>query len=281
MAASRGSRRWRRGALVVGATAAAVAARALWFEPRRVRLTCHELRLPGWPATLDGLRVALIADLHAGAPHVGLRTLRRIVAQVDGAGPDLVVLLGDYADRQVALATHVSPEAVAQRLADLRAPTVAVLGNHDWTQWGPRMRDALRGAGLTVLENDAVAVGVRGDRVWTVGVADATTRSPSLRSIAGVPVDEPVLVLTHHPDVFAHVPPRAALTLAGHAHGAQVNLPLLRRRITPSRYGARYRAGHVEEDGRHLFVSCGVGTSRLPVRLFAPPEVALLRLRAI
>ena len=64
-----------------GATAAAVAARALWWEPRRVRLTRHDIGLPGWPPALDGLRVALIADLHAGAPHVDLRKLERVVAR--------------------------------------------------------------------------------------------------------------------------------------------------------------------------------------------------------
>ena len=263
-----------------GATAAAVAARALWWEPRRVRLTRHEIVLPGWPVELDGVRVAVIADLHAGAPHVDLRTLERLVAHVNGAAPDLVVLLGDYADREVALATPVAPEPIAQRLAKLLAPTVAVLGNHDWLQWGARMRDALRGAGLIVLENDAVALQLHGRRLWTVGVADATTRTPTLRDLDALPAGDPVLVLSHDPDVFPAVPPRGALTLAGHLHGAQVNVPLLRDRAVPSRYGARYRAGHVEEGGRHLFVSRGIGTSRLPVRLFATPEVAVLRLRA-
>ncbi|HWI09193.1 MAG TPA: metallophosphoesterase [Solirubrobacteraceae bacterium] len=263
-----------------GTAAAAVAARALWWEPRRVRLTRHEIVLPGWPAELDGVRVALIADLHAGAPHVDLRKVERVVARVNGAAPDLVVLLGDYADREVALATPVAPEAIAQRLATLRAPTVAVLGNHDWRQWGPRMRDALRGAELIVLENDAVALQLHGHRLWTLGVADATTRTPALQDVDALPAGDPVLVLSHNPDVFPAVPPRVALTLAGHLHGGQVNVPLLRDRATPSRFGARYRAGHVEEGGRHLFVSRGIGTSRLPVRLFAAPEVALLRLAA-
>ncbi|HEV2786988.1 MAG TPA: metallophosphoesterase [Solirubrobacteraceae bacterium] len=266
--------------MAAGAAAAVVAARALWWEPRRVRLTCHEIALPDWPTALDGMRVALIADLHAGAPHVDPHTVERVVARVNRAGPDLVVLLGDYADRKVTLATPVAPEAIAQRLAQLRPPAVAVLGNHDWVQWGPRMRDALRGAGLTVLENDAVPLRLRGSRLWVLGVADLTTRTPSLQPIAALPAGEPVLVLSHHPDVFPAVPARVALTLAGHMHGGQVNLPLLRARATPSRYGARYRAGHVEEDGRHLFVSRGIGTSRLPVRLFAAPEVALLRLVA-
>ena len=239
-------------------------------------MTHHDLPLPRWPRALDGVRVALIADLHAGAPHVDLRTLERLAARVNRAAPDLVVLLGDYAGAKVRGATPLAPEQVAQRLAALRPPAVAVLGNHDWVQWGPRMRDALRAAGLTVLENDAVPIELRGRRLWTVGVADLTTRTPSLQAVDAVPAEDPVLLLTHNPDVFPAVPPRVALTLAGHLHGAQVNLPLLRDRAVPSRYGARYRAGHVEEDGRHLFVSRGIGTSRLPVRLFAKPEIAVL-----
>lgn len=245
-----------------------------------MRLTRHEIALPGWPVALDDARVAVVADLHAGAPHVDPAKLERVVARVNEARPELVALLGDYADPDVALAAPVAPEAVAQRLAQLHAPAVAVLGNHDWDEWGSRMCDALRACGLTVLENAAVCARIRGQSLWIVGVADEDTREPSLEVVATLPEREPVIVLSHSPDVFPRVPPRVALTLAGHMHGAQVNLPLLRARVTPSRYGARYRAGHLVEGGRHLFVSRGVGTSRLPVRLLAAPEVALLRLRA-
>ena len=268
----------RRLPLAVLAAAGAAGARALWWEPRHVRITRHELRLPHWPAALDGMQVAVIADLHVGAPQVGLRKLERVVAAVNGAAPDLVALLGDYADPRVAFGDRIPPDAVAQRLARLAAPAVAVLGNHDWDHWGPRMSDALRRAGLTVLENDCVPVALGSSHAWVLGMADASTRAPSFGALDAVPDGEPVIVLSHDPDVFPRVPPRVALTLAGHLHGSQVNLPLVRERVTPSRHGARYAAGHVEEGGRHLFVSRGIGTSRLPVRFLAPPEVALLRL---
>jgi predicted MPP superfamily phosphohydrolase len=87
-----------------------------------------------------------------------------------------------------------------------------------------------------------------------------------------------VLLLSHHPDVFPHVPMRVALTLSGHTHGAQVDLPGIRERFTPSKHGSRYTRGHQVEGGRHLFVSSGVGTARLPVRFRARPEIALLEL---
>jgi predicted MPP superfamily phosphohydrolase len=91
-----------------------------------------------------------------------------------------------------------------------------------------------------------------------------------------VPAEAPVVVITHNPDLFPGVPARVLLTLAGHTHGGQVDLPLLGRLIVPSRCGARYAIGHVREDGRDLFVTPGLGTSILPVRFRVPPEISLL-----
>ena len=230
-----------------------------------------------------------MADLHTGAPHVDLDKLAQIVERLNRAHPDLVALLGDYADPAVALGHRVEPDQVAARLADLRAPLgrFAVLGNHDWHEHGAAMPRALRDHGITVLENDAVRKNGDGPLSWTAGgapfwvagVADAMTRDPRLdTTLAGVPDDEPVLLLSHDPDVFPHVPDRVSLTLAGHTHGAQVDIPVVRDKVTPSQHGARYTDGHRVEGGRHLFVSAGVGTSRLPIRLGARPEVVLLRL---
>ena len=89
-----------------------------------------------------------------------------------------------------------------------------------------------------------------------------------------------MLLAVHDPDMFPQVPERVALTVAGHLHGGQVNVPLLRRAMLPTRYGERYLAGHVVERGRHLYVSTGIGTAGLPLRLRRPPEVPVLRLTA-
>jgi predicted MPP superfamily phosphohydrolase len=108
-------------------------------------------------------------------------------------------------------------------------------------------------------------------------VSDARTRAADVaRALAAVPEGAPALVLTHNPDVFVRVPDRVLLTLAGHTHGGQVNLPVLGRLIVPSRFGERYAIGHVHEEGRDLFVSPGIGTSIIPVRLRVPPEISLL-----
>lgn len=266
-------------AAVVVAAVAGVAGWSGWFAPRRVRLRRRTLGLPHWPAELADLRVAVMSDLHTGTPHVDAAKVARLVAQVNRIRPDLVVLLGDYVDPTVPFGTPVAPAAVAAALGGLRAPlgVVAVLGNHDWVHTGPDMARRLRAAGVTVLENDAVAVG---ERLWVAGVGPEGERVANpVAALTRVPDDAAVLLLSHHPDTFVRVPERVALTLAGHTHGGQVAVPGLGARHIPSRFGDRFAGGHVVEDGRHLFVSAGIGTSRLPIRLLAPPEIVVLRLR--
>jgi uncharacterized protein len=267
------------GAAAAGLAGAAIAWRALWQEPRTERRRELELELPSWPATLDGLRVALVSDLHAGAPHVDEERIARVVASVREQRADLVLLLGDYVDDEVHFGSAVSPEAVAGRLAALEAPrgVLAVLGNHDWRHDGPRVAAALRAAGVPVLENDAAPAG---EDLWVAGVADSRHRRPDVDgALRDVPDGAPAILMSHDPDLFPQVPPRVALTVSGHLHGGQVGVPLVRRPFLPSRFGERYARGHKVEGGRHLFVTAGLGTTGWPVRLLAPPEIVVLRLR--
>jgi predicted MPP superfamily phosphohydrolase len=170
---------------------------------------------------------------------------------------------------------------VAQRLARLRSPAVAVLGNHDWGHEGHGVGAALRHAGIPVLENEHLTVELREGPLHVGGVADTRHRDPRVGStLAGIPEGEPILLLSHDPDVFPYVPARVSLTLAGHLHGGQVDLPVIRRFVMPSRHGSRYKEGHVVESGRHLFVSRGVGETGVPIRIGAPPEVPILRLQS-
>ena len=261
---------------------ASVAARALWFEPRRIVVRELDLGLPRWPAPLDGLKVAMVSDLHAGGPHIDLDRVERVADVVAGLRPDLFALLGDYLDPEVTFGGRIEPEPIAERLGRVRPPlgSVAVLGNHDWADDGPRVADALRTAGVRVLENDAVRLARVPEELWVAGLADATTRRPDVDgALAGVPDGAAVVLLSHDPDVFPRVPGRVALTLSGHTHGGQVDVPLVKRSWIPSRFGERYAGGHVVEDGRHLVISRGIGNSRLPVRLGVPPEVVLMTLR--
>jgi len=268
----------RRAALA--AAGAAAAAWIGWWEPRRLVVERVTLDLPRWPADLDGLRAAVLTDLHGGVPYAGAEAIGRWVACTNAERPDLVLLAGDFVDAHFLWRRRLGPEAVARELARLDAPlgVFAVLGNHDWKRGGDQVRAALEDAGVAVLENEARAAG---GRLWVAGLADMRHRLPDIpRALAGVPAGAPAVVLAHDPDLFPLVPDRVALTVSGHVHGGQIAIPVLRRPAIPSRYGERYARGHVVEHGRHLFVSSGLGTSGLPIRAFAPPEVVVLELRA-
>jgi predicted MPP superfamily phosphohydrolase len=259
-----------------------VAAAAAWAvtEPARLKLRRIDVPLERWPHALDGLRLAMVSDLHTGAPHVGERKLERIVARINGAKPDLIALVGDYADPTVPFGEPVAPELVAELLGELEAPlgVFAVLGNHDWHHYGARVPRALREAGIEVLENDAVAVERGGAVLWVAGLADLRERRPDVTvALAMVPESQPLIALTHDPDMFPELRDRADVTLAGHTHGGQVGLPLVRRATAPTSHG--YTGGEVREGRGYMYVSRGVGTTGLPIRLAAPPEIALLTLR--
>jgi predicted MPP superfamily phosphohydrolase len=270
----------RRPGQLLGAGLIAAGAWAL-AEPARLKVRRLDVPLERWPAALDGLRVAIVSDLHTGAPHVDERRVARIVGKVNAQRPDLIALVGDYADPTVPLGEPVAPEAVAEQLGELyaRLGVFAVLGNHDWYHYGDRVPRALREAGIEVLENDAVAIEHQGEVLWVAGLADMRERDTDVEvALAMVPESQALIALTHDPDTFPSLRDRADVTLAGHTHGGQVGLPLLRRAAAPTSGG--YTGGEVREGGGYMYVSRGVGTTGLPIRFAAPPEIAVLRIRS-
>ena len=254
-----------------------------FVEPSLLFNESYEIQLPGWPAGCDGMRVAVLADLHVGSPFNGLDKLNDVIALTRRADPDLILLAGDYVIHGVRGGHFVPPEQTAALLGQLSAPVgvFAVLGNHDWWLDAGRVRAALESNGIPVLEDAATRIRGGACNFWLVGISDYMEgRHDIARALAQVTDSAPVLAFTHSPDLFPDVPARVALTIAGHTHGGQVYLPFIGRPIVPSRYGERYAIGHVVEEGRHLFVSPGLGTSILPVRFLVPPEVSMLTLRA-
>lgn len=243
-------------------------------EPSRLRV-----RRDTVSAGFEPLDVAVITDLHHGMGVVGDARVAEVVRVTNDLRPDVTVLLGDY-HTDSWLSRAVTPDGTARLLGRLRARrgVYAVLGNHDHWRDAPSMARALTAAGLAVLENRGVTV--PGTRTWLAGLADDFSDAPDpVAALRGAPLDAAVLAITHSPDVFPGLPARYRLTLAGHTHGGQVAPPWVGPLFIPSRYGTRYARGHYVEGGRHLYVSSGVGTSVLPLRLGVVPEVVLLRLR--
>lgn len=254
---------------------------AFWLEPNRLVVKRVDIDLPGWPGGRP-LRVVAIGDIHGGAPYITVKKIKSLVQLANRQKPDVVALLGDYVILGVLGGRFMEPETVADALSGLSAPhgVFAVLGNHDWWYNGPRLRAALEHAGFEVLEDEVATITVDGRPVHIAGLADEWTRRPDVaKTLSLIPDGEPTVVLTHGPDLFPKIPRLNGVTLAAHTHGGQVRLPFLGAPIVPSRYRQRYVSGLIREEDRLMFVTSGVGTSVLPVRLGVPPEIAVLTLK--
>lgn len=253
------------------------------IEPGRLVVREQTIQIDNWPQQLDGLRIAVLSDIHADDWFVDDKKLRTIVEQTNQLQPELIVILGDYMSSNGHVTRRVGPERFGAILKDLRAPlgVYSVLGNHDWWYSGIQVRRGLEKNGIQVLENEVIHFDVRGTQLWLVGLADLWTRRQAIAdTIEMVPEGAPVIALTHNPDIFPDLPPRVPLLLAGHTHGGQVRLPLIGSVVESSDFGDRYVKGHVFENNHHLFVTTGIGTSIVPVRFGVPPEIVLLTIRA-
>jgi uncharacterized protein len=256
---------------------------AFFIEPNRLIVRQEAIRIDTWPKELSGLRIAIIGDIHTGGPFINEKKLRMIVDLTNQQNPDLIILLGDYMSPNSWHSHRVEPEVTAAALKNLRAPlgVDAVLGNHDWWYSGIKVRRALEANGIPVLEDDVAEIKWRGTSFWLAGLADLWTRPQHINeTIAKVPTGATVIALTHNPDIFPGLPQSVPLLLAAHTHCGQVRLPLIGTPIVPSDFGPKYTAGHVFENGHHLFVTTGIGTSILPVRFRVVPEIVILTLKS-
>lgn len=227
------------------------------------------------------LRIAMASDLHIGAPRVGLGKLRTLVAELNAAQSDLVLLPGDFLYHGMIGDESVAPQAIAAELARLRAPlgVYATLGNHDWWRDGEGMRQALEAVGIHVLDNAALRLPARDDELWLVGIGDDMTgHADARKAFAALPANARAIVMLHDPANVGELDPRTLVALAGHTHGGQVRLPFIGALVTPGRSPLRHAWGWLEDVAIPTYVSSGVGTSILPVRFNCPPEYLILRL---
>ncbi|UUX98477.1 metallophosphoesterase [Sphingomonas sp. J315] len=238
------------------------------------------IAMADWPKGQPPLRVALLSDLHVAGPDMPPERLARIVTQVNALRPDLVLIAGDLvSDKRVSTHRYAETEAVAP-LGGLRARhgVVAVLGNHDHWRNTAGMRRALEANRVTVLSNSVTR---RAGLILAGADDDFTGRADPAALIRAVaPLTGPVVTLSHSPDIVPDLPERFGLVLAGHTHCGQVALPLIGRPATMSRYGDRFACGLIREGARTIVVGAGLGTSVLPIRIGAPPDLWLIELTA-
>jgi uncharacterized protein len=264
------------------AAAAAIGMTASGAEALTLRKRVRDLPLHGLPSDLEGFTVMHISDVHAGYGP-GLTLLRRCAAWAAELEPDLIALTGDLVARRRAAPGFAT--AAADLVAAARHGAFASLGNHDLASGRDPFAqgwDAGDLGGFELLDGSATEVTVNGCRISIAGASAARLLKKGAYDPAehlDVTADLRIL-LCHFPDMLPKLRSGwAHLVLAGHLHGGQICIPWPGGRVGL----AHPRSGTITAleacNGTVMHVSPGLGTTFVPFRLFAQPEVTLLRLR--
>jgi len=240
------------------------------------RITPVSVPLAKLPPSMDGLRIAVVSDIHLG-PLLGRAHTERIVSMINEQRVDLVTIVGDLVDGSVAeLGEAAAP------LRDLTSThgSFFVTGNHEYFSGADQWIDELARLGVTPLLNERTEIRARGGVLDLAGVNDVTAEGddePDFdRALGGRDVARPVILLAHQPVQVDRAAQRGVdLQLSGHTHGGQM-FPFhgIVRLAQPALSGLHLVGG------TQLFVTRGAGFWGPPVRIGAPPEIAVVRLTA-
>jgi hypothetical protein len=265
----------RREALKAFATMAAGAMTGLGaygflYERHRLSVTRADLPVDGLPPALAGLRIGVLTDVHRSV-WVSHDDVAHATARLMGEQPDLIILGGDYVtwgDRQYV-------QQYAEALGTLSAPhgVYGILGNHDDDHDMPA---ALVSRGVQMLKDARTRLTIKGEAIDLAGIRYWTRRASDIaavvRGASGL-----VVLLAHDPRRLTEAASlKIPLVLSGHTHGGQVVLPLAGA-IAAQKFPIV--AGVGRRGQTTMFVSRGLGTVYVPVRINCPPEVAILTLQ--
>jgi predicted MPP superfamily phosphohydrolase len=258
--------------LVVGGGAAAAAGLGAYgslYERHHLEVTRTALPITGLPPALSGLRIALISDLHHGA-FLSQEEIVAVARLVQHERPDLILLAGDY----VTGSNRRAVPPCAEALSGLTAPfgVFAACGNHDPEA---TVKAVFESRGIEVLRDELTHVGVRGEtialaglRFWTSTVADVERIVRGARGLR--------LLLAHDPRRLDQAAALGIpLVLSGHTHGGQVVVPGIG---APAAARFPVASGPARRDATTLYVTRGIGTVMIPLRVNCPPEIAILTL---
>src|SRR6266446_3553298 len=263
-------------AIAVSATPFVAAAYGLLYSGLDVEVTHRRIALARLPKSFEGFRIAQLSDIHISS-FMPADEIRRCVAIANQLKTDLVVLTGDYLSWDPA-----AQGEVVQALAGLHAPhgVFGCLGNHESiTQTEESITRLFAAQGIRILRQERASIQWQGATINLIGVDDS---QPDIKGIKQLVMPDTVNILLVHSVGSADFE-RAAefgidLTLMGHTHGGQLSLEFLRRGLSFARLETPYVSGRYEKSGSQLYVNRGIGTTVIPIRLGARPEITVFEL---
>ncbi|HOM03570.1 MAG TPA: metallophosphoesterase [Acetivibrio sp.] len=248
----------------------------MFVEPYWIKVTYIKVKDSDIPDSFDGKRIVFASDIHHG-PYFSRERVRNMVEKVNSLNPDIIFVGGDYVEKS---REYIKP--CFEELSHLEAPLgrFGVLGNHDYYRNGELVRQSMKEAGITLLDNAAQWITYGSGRIKVCGVGYFNRYLYPIESyLEDVGEDDFVILLSHDPDYAETIRNyKIDIVLSGHTHGGQVTLFGLWAPYIPSIYGQKYRTGVADTKYTRVYVSNGVGTSGIPIRFFARPEIVVLEL---
>jgi len=245
-----------------------------YFEARDIRTERVVINTPKVTQTVGKITIVQISDVHLGLI-VREERLKRIIAEIKGASPDLLVSTGDLVDGQINRMT-----GLAELMQDIRPKfgKFAVTGNHEIYAGLSQAVGFTERAGFKVLRNEESSAG---GLINVVGVDDPTIERvahsrpvPEKALLANVSSGKFTLLLKHRPAVSRESLGLFDLQLSGHVHKGQLfPFNLVTHLFYPVKMGYS-----LYPQGSSLYVSRGAGTWGPPIRFLAPPEVTVIEL---
>lgn len=225
-----------------------------------------------------GEKIVFISDTHFGN-HYSEKKLKKVIDRVNEQNPDLVILGGDYIDRDPKFVTKFFE--IISKIKALDG-VYGVLGNHDSNRRIlPLVKDGMAKDGILSLDNQGYWINKGERRIRVAGVGDYNYGTQDIEKGFGddIKPSDYIILVSHNPDYFEEVnDKRANLSLAGHMHGGQIGFgfwyPLL-----PSNYGDKYIGGLIKNGDKSVIVSKGIGMSIFPFRFAARPDIVVINLK--
>ncbi|HDZ54207.1 hypothetical protein LCGC14_0160390 [marine sediment metagenome] len=260
------------------------------MQSKTIKIERFSIEIKNLPPSFRGVKIAHLSDLHSKNFS---EKENKVLEILQSLNPDFIFITGDFINETTK--DLESCQNFWKKLSESYSKKVfGVLGNHD--HYHPQFKiinNLLEESGIKILENEAVILRRNEDfihpirklsisnGVYLIGVDDPHEGYDDVeKAMAGIEAGASKILIAHSPEIFRKVKGKGVdLVLVGHTHGGQINIPFITNLLLPLKYDKKYKSGLFEENSTFLYVSRGIGTTLLPIRFNAPPEIALIELK--
>ncbi len=240
----------------------------------------RKVELETWDSNLNGFKIAVIGDFHASAGAFEMARIQRAVEETNAQKPDVILIIGDFVNGKF-YSTNADVKTYSKVLSKLSAPygVYGIFGNHDAKLGIKAVMEIIKRTNIKMLSDSGVEISTPKGKFYIAGLSDYYSDNYSYgKAFRNTTKGFPIILMAHSPSLFYEIPKEATLTVVGHTHGGQIRLPYIGAVFSNSAMGREFSDGLITKNGKTIYITRGLGTSRVPVRFFCPPQISILEL---